>query len=69
MTKDTIAIICTVLLAAAGIVAIGKADISELRADMRDIRTEVRELRGLLITHIASDHHSHSAVASAKTDE
>ena len=66
MTKDTIAIISTIIIAVIAIVGINKTDISELRADMRELRTEVRELRGLLITHVAGHSHSQKVIGESE---
>lgn len=73
MTPDTIAIIATVILAAVGVIAARRNEITDIRSAITDIRSDIRELRtatnantaaigelrGLLTAHITG--HSHPA--------
>lgn len=57
LSKDTVAIIIAIIMAAIAIIGINKADIG-------DVRTEIRELRGLLIGHIAGHSHAPGTVVA-----
>ncbi|MGI9297437.1 MAG: hypothetical protein ACR2QC_05995 [Gammaproteobacteria bacterium] len=61
MTPDTIYIIATVILAAVGIIAVRRTEITDVRAalgeihaDMRDVRADMREIRAATAANTAA---------------
>ena len=57
--NDTTKIIFSVIGTGIAILTVTLVLYSEMRTDMRDMRADIREMRGLLIMHIASAHHTH----------